>query len=84
LVTYPANPAQYAQDIGNPKSEVRNPKQVGNSNAEISKRSEGQFSFPADLIFLDCFGLSDVGLRPRYGFRDSSFPAVCSVPAPAG
>jgi hypothetical protein len=63
LVTYPENPAQDAQDFGNPKSEVRNPKQARNSNAEISKRSEGQFSFPADLIFLDCFGFRISGFE---------------------
>jgi hypothetical protein len=34
----------------NPKSEVRNPKQIKNMNAEIFKRSEGLFSFSAALI----------------------------------
>jgi len=46
----------------NPKSEVRNPKQVKNSKAEILKRSEGLFSFSAVLIFHQLFRVS------RFGF----------------
>jgi hypothetical protein len=54
LVTYPAEPAQSAQDFRNPKSEVRNPKQVKNSNAEISKRSKGP------VFFFGCFDFSSI------------------------
>jgi len=54
LVTYPENPAQSAQDFRNPKSEVRNPKQVRNSNAEIFKRPEGP------VLFFGCFDFSSI------------------------
>jgi hypothetical protein len=54
LVTYPLNPTQNAQDFRNPKSEVRNPKQVRNSNAKIFKRPEGP------VLFFGCFDFSSI------------------------
>jgi hypothetical protein len=47
----------------NPKSEVRNPKQVKNTIAEIFKRSEGLFSFSAVLIFHQLFRISGFEIR---------------------
>jgi hypothetical protein len=47
----------------NPKSEVRNPKQVKNSNAEIFKRAEGMLSFSAVLIFHQLFRISGLEIR---------------------
>jgi len=55
----------------NPKSEVRNPKQVKNTNAEIFKRSEGLFSFSAVLIFHQLFRIS--GFEIRISRRSSWF-----------